>query len=90
MGVIIEDLEEIEGIEDYNLIYTREGNNEYNGLKYLKYVPFFMILINELKEENRIIKEKLNNMKICEICNCYVSREHVDLPIENINNNNNK
>ena len=52
VGVVIEDLEKIDGIEDYNLVMTPEnpGDEETNGLKYLKYVPFFMVIINELKE----------------------------------------
>ena len=60
IGVVIEDLEKIPGIEDYNLIMTRESDNpEFNDLKYLKYVPFFMVMFNEMK--NRIEKLERNN-----------------------------
>ena len=48
IGIVIEDLEQIEGIEKYNLIHTRESNEEeFNNLKYLKYVPFFMVLFKK-------------------------------------------
>ena len=57
---MIEDLEKIEGIEKYNVIHTREGGgDEFDKLKYLKYVLFFMILINELKNEIDYLKGKI-------------------------------
>ena len=57
MRLEFEDLEKIEGIKDYKLIHTRDDDSKLNGLKYLEYVPFFMILINELK--NEILKLKI-------------------------------
>lgn len=56
VGVIIEDLLEIPGIENYDLVHTKESDNT----KFLKYVPFFMIMISELRDEINELKKKSN------------------------------
>ena len=63
IGIVIEDLEAIDGIEQYDFIQTRGEceDPEVSGLKYLKYVPFFMTLISEMKERIIQLERKHNN-----------------------------
>jgi hypothetical protein len=63
VGIIIEDLEQIDGIEDYDFIHTRKecSDPEVSGLKYLKFVPFFMTLIAEMKERIIDLEARLNS-----------------------------
>jgi len=65
IGIVIEDLEKIQGIDDYNFIFTRGETDdpETSGLKYLKYVPFFMTLIAEMKERIIELESKIKDLK---------------------------
>ncbi len=54
VGIIIEELEKIEGIENYDLIHTKKDED----LKFLKYTQLFMILFKEMRDRINILENK--------------------------------
>ena len=79
VGVIIEDLEQIEGIENYDLVHTRKGGGEeFDGLKYLKYVTFFMILHKEQIDRIKELEKFKEDIITCKTCKCLIYKIELD------------